>query len=179
MVIHRLVPQANDNVANGLDVKVGCIVVVGDGDGQLDGVAPGKRGIERQQGCSHTLRTPPDHGMTGVEEAAVVRVLHVNLNAVGAVVGKREQVGVRGIVVPCPTQCVVMRTEGARSLEHARGGRWQAAPPPCTVKPACGGRSWIECWTAPLQDFGCNASLRGQERTQTSEEEQCSHRFGY
>ena len=102
MVIHRLVPQANDNIANGLDVKVGCIVVVGDGDGQLDGVAPGKRGIERQQGCSHTLRTPPDHGMTGVEEAAVVRVLHVNLNAVGAVVGKREQVGVRGIVRTLP-----------------------------------------------------------------------------
>ena len=49
MVIHRLVPQANDNIANGLDVKVGCIVVVGDGDGQLDGVAPGKRGIERRQ----------------------------------------------------------------------------------------------------------------------------------
>ena len=102
MVIHRLVPQANDNIANGLDVKVGCIVVVGDGDGQLDGVAPGKRGIERQQGCSHTLRTPPDHGMTGVEEAAVVRVLHVNLNAVGAVVGKREQVGVRGIARTLP-----------------------------------------------------------------------------
>ena len=102
MVIHRLVPQANDKIANGLDVKVGCIVVVGDGDGQLDGVAPGKRGIERQQGCSHTLRTPPDHGMTGVEEAAVVRVLHVNLNAVGAVVGKREQVGVRGIARTLP-----------------------------------------------------------------------------
>ena len=40
--------------------------------------------------------------MTGVEEAAVVRVLHVNLNAVGAVVGKREQVGVRGIARTLP-----------------------------------------------------------------------------
>ena len=40
--------------------------------------------------------------MTGVEEAAVVCVLHVNLNAVGTVVGKREQVGVRGIARTLP-----------------------------------------------------------------------------
>ena len=93
VVVHRLVPLPHRQCSGGFNLKSRGVVVTRNGDGQVDGIAPNKRGVEREQRCAHTVVAAPSDRVSSGKHRTLPLVVQDNLDDEGAVVGKRERVG--------------------------------------------------------------------------------------